>query len=362
MNNHAYAVILAGGSGERFWPLSTHSRPKQFVTLFGGKPLIRHAVERLAGLVPPERVLIVTSADLAEASAEACPSVPRGNIVGEPCRRDTAAASALACGLVAARDPDGIAIILTADQLVVDEAAFRQTLADAVAVASRDACIVTIGIEPDYPATGFGYIEAAEPLGTGTATPFRRARRFVEKPDEATAKEYLATGNFSWNSGMFIWSARTMAAAVRRFTPGLAPLLELPAGVRDAAELAARLGAVYPGLEKISVDYAIMERFENIVVARGAFGWDDVGTWPSVAKHFEADADGNVAVGAVETMDCHGGIVISNGDRLTAVLGLDDVVVVQSGNATLVCPKSRAQDLKKLVRQIGLRPDGAKYI
>lgn len=362
MNNHAYAVILAGGSGERFWPLSTKARPKQFVDIFGGKPLIRHAVDRLAGFVPPERVFIVTSRDLAEASAEACPMVPRANIVGEPCRRDTAAASALACGLVAAHDPDGIAIILTADQIVADEAGFRQVLSDAVDIAAADECIVTVGIKPSRPATGFGYIEAADSLDADCATEFHKARRFVEKPDVETAERYMASGRFLWNSGMFIWSVRTMSAAVRRLTPGLSVLLSLPSETLGETELSASLDAVYPGLERISVDYAIMEKFGNIVVACGDFGWDDVGTWPSVADHLATDASGNVIVGNAELLDCRDDIVISDGSRLVAVLGLEDVTVVQTANATLVCPKSRAQDLKKLVKQIGERADGAKYV
>ena len=355
MNNHLYAVILAGGSGERFWPLSTPARPKQFVTLFGGVPLIRQAVDRLEGLVPPERILVVTAANLVDASAEACGNIPRANIVGEPCRRDTAAACALACGLVAARDPEGVAAILTADQLIGDAPLFRQTLADAAAVAATEGTIVTIGIVPDHPATGFGYIEAGDALETGTATRFHRAARFVEKPAEEKAREYVTSGRFYWNSGMFIWSVRTMAAAVRRSVPELAPLLEAPARAPTPEALAAELAALYPDLPRISVDYAVMERHPDIAMARGAFPWDDVGSWPSAVKHFPADAQGNVAVGDVATMDCNGSLVVSRGGGLVAVLGLDDVIVVQTGTATLVCPKSRAQDLKKLVGQLAER-------
>lgn len=351
--NHNYAVIIAGGSGERFWPLSTQARPKQFVSLFGGKPLLRHAVERLAGLIPPERILIVTSASLAGISAEVCDFLPRGNIIGEPCRRDTAAACALATGLVAARDEDGVLAILTADQLTGDDCAFRRILADSFTAAASGDSIVTIGVKPTYAATGFGYIEAGEHVDFGTETEFRKARRFVEKPDADTARKYLEIGNFCWNSGMFAWHVKTMSAAVRSLVPGLAPLLTLPAEASSPDDLAARLDVIYPSLEKISVDYAIMEHYGNIVTAGGSFGWDDVGSWTSIPGHFPSDSDGNVRIGETSLLDSHGNIVVNQGGGIVALAGCEDLIVVQTGNATLVCPKSKAQDIKRLVRQMG---------
>ncbi|MBR0056795.1 MAG: mannose-1-phosphate guanylyltransferase [Kiritimatiellae bacterium] len=360
MNEHLFAVIMAGGGGERLWPVSTPERPKQFVTLFGGKALLRHAVDRLEGLVPPERTFVVTARSLEEATAEVCPALPRGNIVGEPMRRDTAAAAALACGLVAARDPDGIALLLTADHIIGREEIFRETLADAAEVAAREECIVTIGIEPTYPATGYGYIEAGDPVacpaGEGGGAKFRRARRFVEKPDAATASNYLAHGGFYWNSGMFCWSARAMAAAVREFAPGLEALLKAPAEAEDGREggnaaLAARLDALYPTLPKISVDYAIMERHRNVVMARGTFDWDDVGSWNAAAKYLKDDGKGNAIGGGgqVKTLDSAGNIVVADEGRTVALLGVEGLVVVQHGDALLVCGKERAQELKKLL-------------
>lgn len=362
MNQHNFAVIMAGGSGERFWPLSTQSRPKQFVSLFEGKPLIRHAVDRLAGLVPPERILIVTSAALAKASLEACDILPPENIIGEPCRRDTAAACALSCGLVKARDPEGVVAILTADQIMADVPAFQQILSDSFTAASHQGNIVTIGVTPDYPATGFGYIEAGEKIDYGTKTPICQTKRFVEKPDSETASKYLESGTFFWNAGMFIWHVKTMADAITRFAPDFNILVDVPAAAANANDLDAKLAEIYPGLRKISVDYAIMEHFDNIVMANGAFGWDDVGTWPSITKHFKTDAGDNVTLGTVETMDANRNIIIGDDGKIVAVLGCDDMIVVQTAKATLVCPKSRAQDLKKLVQQIGKRPDGAKYV
>lgn len=357
---HAFAVILAGGRGERFWPLSTIAHPKQFLTLFGGSPLLTQAVDRVSGLIPPERILIITSRDLVDATRQAAPSLPPGNVVGEPLGRDTAAACALACALVAGRDPQGVVCILTADQLILDVRAFRQVLADSIALASTREAVITIGIQPTYPATGFGYIEAGDRIDAGTPTRFQQARRFVEKPNAETAAAYVAGGRHCWNAGMFIWQVGTMRKAIARHTPHLLDLFRAvesaPAGQPNPA-----LDALYPTLPKISVDFAIMERLDNIIMAHGDFGWDDVGTWSAAGNHLAADADGNRVVGLCETLDAHDNIVVSE-DRLTALFGVNNVVVVHAGGVTLVCDRNRVQDLKELVKRIGQRPDGAKYV
>ena len=359
---HAYAVILAGGSGERFWPLSTKDRPKQFISLFGGRPLLSLAVERLQGLIPPERVFIITADRLVENTVEAAWNVPRANIVGEPCKRDTAPAIAVACGLVHQRDPDGVVCILTADQLMTDVETFRQTLADAIQVAGSEEAIVTIGIQPTAPATGFGYIEAGDAVETRTVTRFHKAKQFVEKPDEYTAARYVECGRYAWNSGMFIWRTGIMRAALQEHAPDLAELCDAITGAADAPEqVDAVMRSLYPSLRAISIDYAVMEHVKNIIVAHGAFGWDDVGSWPAVAGHFTADPVGNVVVGFCEPMESGNNIVISE-KRLTALIGVSGLVVVQSDNATLICPKERSEDVKKLLRRIADRPDGEKYV
>jgi mannose-1-phosphate guanylyltransferase len=357
----AYAVILAGGSGERFWPLSTKDRPKQFISLFGGRPLLSLAVERLQGLVPAERIFIVTAERLVENTADAAWNVPRANIVGEPCKRDTAPAIAVACGLVRRRDPEGVVCILTADQLMSDVETFRQTLADAVQVAGGEEAIVTIGIQPTVPATGFGYIEAGEAVETRTVTRFHRAKRFVEKPDAYTAARYVEGGRYFWNAGMFIWRTGVMRAALREHAPELADLCDGIAAADSPEQVDAVMRRAYPSLRAISIDYAVMEHAKNIVMARGVFGWDDVGSWPAVAGHFQADPVGNVVVGACEPMESADNIVVSE-KRLTALIGVSGLVVVHSDNATLICPKERAEDVKKLLRRIAERPDGARYV
>ncbi|MGI6495140.1 MAG: mannose-1-phosphate guanylyltransferase [Kiritimatiellia bacterium] len=358
----ATAVILAGGRGERFWPLSTAARPKQLVPLFGGTPLLSQAIGRLDGLIPPERIWIITSRDLEEAVAAAAPSIPRPQILGEPCGRDTAAANALACALVRSRDPQAVACILTSDQISADAPRFRQTLSDAIALASRGEDIVTIGIPPTYPATGFGYIEIEAPMDLGLATPIDRARRFVEKPDAATAAKYVAGRRHFWNSGMFLWRTDVMRAAMELHAPDMLDLSDrFEAAIRED-RLAAALDELYPSARKLSIDYAVMEHATNIAVVHGDFGWDDVGSWTSVAAHFPADDAGNVAVGPCETLESAGNIVVSEDGRFTALVGVNDLVVVHSGKSTLVCPKSRAQELKALLAKIAARPDASTYL
>jgi len=360
MNKHAYAVIMAGGRGERFWPLSTAAHPKQFLTLFGGKSLLAQAVDRLSGLIPPERVLIITSRDLENTTRQAVPTLPSENIVGEPMGRDTAAACALACALVAKRDPHGVTCILTADQLMADVPTFRQILADGVEVAATQDVIVTIGVKPTFPSTGFGYIESGARLETGTKTEIRQALRFVEKPNAATATRYLEGKKHFWNAGMFIWRCATMRRALERFTPHLLDLCRR-AETTPPHELGKLLDECYPGLQKISVDFAIMEKTDNILMACGDFGWDDVGTWAAVGNHIPADANGNVVVGQCEAVDASGNVVISE-DRLTALFGVENLVVVHAKGVTLVCHRERVQDIKKLVQRISQRSDGASYI
>ncbi|MDA0991032.1 MAG: sugar phosphate nucleotidyltransferase [Verrucomicrobia bacterium] len=350
--NQLYAVIMAGGRGERFWPLSTSKTPKQVLSLIGDQSLLAMAVERLHGLIPPERVFIITSADLVAVTAKAAPQLPRENIIGEPFGRDTAAACALASTLVKARDPEGTFCIVTADHIMGDLEVFRQTLQSAATMAQQESALVTIGINPTFPSTGFGYIDAGDALESVDGIAFFRARRFVEKPDHDTAAAYIKAGNYFWNSGMFIWTVATFQDALRQFQPVLLAMAEHMQAHVGKATFTAELEKEYGKLERISVDYAIMEKAGNILMAQGTFRWDDVGTWPALANHLEEDEQGNVLIGACEQIDSTGNVVVSKG-RLTALIGVDNLVVVQAANATLICPKDRAQDVKRMVTLLG---------
>ena len=332
MKRKFYAVILSGGSGERFWPLSTPERPKQFLSVFGGKSLLRQSVERIKGIVPVEDTLVVTGKSLAKATYKELFDIPRKNILLEPCRRDTAAAIAMACSEVEKRGGgDAVAAILTADHLMRDEKAFRKILSLAADVAAKSDNIVTMGVKPTYPATGFGYIKVGRPCGK-----VFRAERFVEKPNEATAKRYLKSGKYVWNSGMFVWRVATMKAALAKHAPqlvGIAP--------KD-----------YEKLPAISFDYAVMEKASNVLVTAGDFGWDDVGTWTAADRHLKTDARRNAIRGGVTLLDCENTLAVAAGVDIAA-LGVKDIVIVTTKNSVLVASKDRVQDLKKLLASMG---------
>ncbi len=360
--NNFYAVIMAGGRGERFWPQSTPERPKHLLPIVGEEPMIAQTVARLAGLVPPERIFILTNARHVAAVQAACPAVPKDQVVGEPMGRDTAAAAALAALLVRQRDPQGVLALLPADAAVHDAAAYRATLHAAFAVAEKRDEIITVGVRPTHPATGYGYLRRGQRLGESEGLPWFRVEQFVEKPDLATAERYVAEGIYLWNAGMFVARAGVLEAAFRVHAPAIAEGMDNIAtkfnGLLEPGRVKAALEQYYPGLPKISVDYAVMEKAPNVAAFEAAFDWDDVGEWPAIARHWPADAAANVTRGKVVLEAAHGNIVVGEAGHVVALLGVDNLVVVQTAHATLVCHKDRAQDLKKLVQKVE-NPGGA---
>lgn len=343
---NAYAIIMAGGNGERLWPLSTPERPKQFVSLFGDKPLIRHAADRLKGVFTPDKIFVITAKRLVAMTRKALPHIPKENIISEPCRRDTAAAVAVACGLVKKHGgAKAIGCILTADHLMSPEAEFRRALKDAIKVASKNSAIVTMGVHPDYPATRFGYIECGDNLVTKTKTQFRYVKRFVEKPNETLARKFLCEGGYCWNLGMFIWRADVLSNAFIRVAPDIGAIIDK---VSVAGNISVILKREYVNLRAISFDYAVMEKINDIIVAEGSFLWDDVGSWISTAKYFSKDNANNVCIGATMLHDVSNSIVVGNDGNVVALVGVDNLVVVRTKGATLVCAKDRVEDIKKL--------------
>ena len=316
------AVILAGGSGERFWPLSTPERPKQFLRVFGGESLIRQAVSRLEGLVATEDIFVVTSRELVRTTRRELPEVPSGNVIGEPLRRDTGAALATGVGVAG----EGVIGFFSSDQMVADEEAFRRTVRQAIALARRQPKIVTIGIRPDYPATCFGYV-------------FPQTGRFVEKPDLQHARAYVRQGGL-WNAGLFIARAEVFREAFALHAPRLGPL---------AAGSVQPTKAVYAALPKTSFDYAVMERAANVAVIPGDFGWDDVGSFAAFDRYFPHDSRGNVREGPCTVVEADGNICVARSARIS-LLGVKNLVVVTTPNAVLVAEKSRLSEMKKLFR------------
>ncbi|MGD9613256.1 MAG: mannose-1-phosphate guanylyltransferase [Kiritimatiellia bacterium] len=348
---HAYAVIMAGGKGERFWPLSTARRPKQLLDLAGGKPLILQAVDRLAGVVPPERILIVTNESLVAPIRDLLGQGSPVGVLGEPVGRDTAAAIAAGAAWIKRRDPAAVFCVLTADHVIGDLPVFRDVLARGLELCAQHDVLMTIGIAPAEPSSAYGYIEAGDLWLKSGAVEFFRVQRFVEKPDGDTARGYLASGRYAWNSGMFVWSVRNIHRAFADFRPALAEKIDVWSACADDAEFLAALARDFPALEKISIDYAVMEKARNIVVCKGTFAWDDVGSWPALESHLPKDGRGNAMKGDVEVLDSARNIVVSDG-RLTALVGVDDLVVVQAEGVTLVCRKDRSQDIKGLLAQL----------
>lgn len=352
-----YVVIMAGGRGERFWPESRLACPKQLLPIVGDKPMLTQTVDRLEGLVAAQDIFVITNAEQRAAVLEACPDLDPAKVIGEPVGRDTAAAVGLAAVLVRQADPHASFAMLPADAVIHDADGLRATLQTAFEAAEADSVLATVGITATFPATGYGYIQQGAKRGAFAEREVFDVQRFVEKPDAETAQSYLDDGNYFWNAGIFVWSVTSIVAELEKSTPGLwAALLAIDAGLNAGADLDVLLAEHYPNLEKISVDYAIIEKASNVVMVESGFDWDDVGEWPAVARHYPADAEGNVARGAAYLEQAKGNIVFNRDpDHLVALLGVDDLIVVKTDDATLVCHKDQAQAIKELVKAIGAK-------
>lgn len=351
--NSDYAVIMAGGRGERFWPLSRLETPKHLLPIVGDKPMLAQTVDRLLPVFPVERILVITNREQKEAVARVCPGLPAENIIGEPVGRDTAAAVALAATVVGRRAPSAVFAILPADHVIHDAPAFQQVIRAALEAAREDGALVTIGIRPEYPATGYGYVERGEKVSAAADTVVYEVKGFREKPDASTAEDYLAGGRHYWNAGMFFWSVDSISAALREFTPSLwQAMLDLADAWGAEDELEPLLEQRYPALEKISVDYAIMEKARKVRMIEAAFDWDDVGEWPAIARHYPEDKNGNVVRGQAWFGDAGGHIVRTEPGHTVALIGVDDLIVVHTPDATLICPKDKAQQIKDAVKRI----------
>jgi len=348
-----FPCIMAGGSGERFWPLSRKTTPKHLLKLFSDRTLLEEAARRLEGLAPADRTFVLTNVAQQESTRRALPFLPPEQIVAEPAKRDTAPAAALAIALAYRHDPGAVVALLPADHVIGEPETFRRNLRDCARAAAVTNAIVTLAIGPTWPCTAFGYLELAEEMPPGVeGTPLRLVRRFVEKPDEATAKAYVTSGHYAWNAGMFIWRADVFLAEAERSQPELASFIrDFPPG-----DFGPYLADRFPSLPKISVDYAIMEKARKVISARAEFPWDDVGSWTAVRGHIPADAAGNCIRGTAFTLDAKNNIVFSTG-RPIALCGVKDLVVVDAGDALLVCHRDHDQDVKKLLSTL---PDSLK--
>jgi mannose-1-phosphate guanylyltransferase len=354
---------MAGGRGERFWPQSREATPKHLLPIVGDKPMLAQTVERVVGVVPRENVFVITTQAQLEGCRRACPDLPAANIIAEPMGRDTAAATGLAMLLVKQRNPAAAFAMLPADHVIHDTTEYAKLLGLAFEAAESADVLVTLGIKPTTPETGFGYIQQAGLWRKVGGRDVMTVKRFVEKPDLATAKGYLASGEYFWNAGMFVWRVPVVEAAFKAHAAELyAGLAKLEAAATSAGGWTTALAGIYPGLKKISVDYALMEKSTNVVVVPATFDWDDVGAWPAIAKHFTPDAAGNVLRGLAMVEGGANNIVVSSDGHLTGVIGVSDLIVVHTPEATLVVPKARAQEIKALLERLKQDPAKTKFL
>lgn len=365
-------VIMAGGAGTRFWPESRAARPKQLLRLAGERSMLQMTVDRLGSLVNPQNVLVLTASALVEAVAEQLPQVPRERILGEPCKRDTAPCIGLAALLVERRDPDATMAVLAADHVIEPAEKFQRAISAAAAlVEASPARIVTFGIKPTYPATTFGYIERGEPLSKSEVgrrkaetapadiphspfpiphLPVYRVAQFREKPPVEVAQEYVASGRFYWNSGMFVWRAATIVAALEQHQPEMTARLRTIVAAEGRDEFRDVFAREFAAIRGVSIDYAVMEHAPDVAVIEAPFAWDDVGTWQAAARQIGANAEGNSITGRHLGIDTHGSIIRTDDVHLVATVGLKDLIVVHTPDATLVANRHDEESIRRIVK------------
>lgn len=347
-----HAAILAGGSGTRFWPLSTGNRPKHLLALLGRRTLLEETAARLRGLVPPSRTLVVTARSQAAEVRRLLPRLPAGAVVAEPRPRNTAAAIALAAARVLAEDPGGVLLVLPADHWIPDAAAFRRTMAAAAERARTAGTLVLVGVEPDRPATGYGYLKVGGERGLSGGLAVRAVDRFTEKPDLRTAERRLRAGGWLWNAGMFAWRADAFLEEARRHLPDLhRALVASGAAVRGGAALA----RAYDRAPAVSVDYGVLEKSDRVEMVAAGFRWDDLGSFAALARHLPRDAAGNASRGRLLAVDARGVVAVGPEGHLTAVLGVEGLAVITVPGATVVVPLDRCEEVRALGEAAGRR-------
>jgi mannose-1-phosphate guanylyltransferase len=360
MSERIHAVIMAGGSGTRFWPASRRLRPKQLLALAGSEPLLKQQVDRVVPLCGLEHVFVATGEHLVQATLDAVPALRREQLLVEPVARNTAPCLGWAAAVVARTDPEAVVMALPADPHIRDDEVFRRALRAAVAQARRGV-ITTIGIRPTHPETGYGYLETG--MGSAGADGALTVKRFVEKPDRARAEQFLEAGNYFWNAGMFFYRAGDMLRAIEEHLPELSRGLAALDAAAEKGQEAQALPQVFPTLPSISIDHGVMEKMEELAMVPGDFGWSDLGSWSSAYELADKDERGNHAPDGTVLLDASGNLVVDmrSGDdaRVTAVVGMQDLVVVQTDDAVLVMPRDQAQRVKEIVAELKRRGDDA---
>jgi mannose-1-phosphate guanylyltransferase len=348
-----HAVIMAGGSGTRFWPASRKLLPKQLLALAGERTMLQATVDRLGALVPPERQYVLTNEVLATAVQQQLPAVPKANIVGEPCKRDTAPCIGLAAAILRRSDPDATMAVMPSDHVIASNQQFQDAIAAGKELIDRDPTrIVTFGIRPTYPAESFGYIQRGPIIDDVPSVRAFQVERFREKPDRATAEGYVASGEFYWNSGIFLWRASTILDALAAKVPQMFQRLQAIAAAMGTDAYPAVLRTEFAAIEGKSIDYAVMEGYENVVMIEAPFAWDDVGSWQSLSRLRTPDEHGNTVAGSHLGIDTSGSIVVTQSGHTVVTIDVHDLIIVQTDDATLVAPKHAEERVREVVKQL----------
>lgn len=347
-------VIMAGGKGERFWPKSRTNLPKQFLNISGNKSMIQQSIARLEKLIDISQIFIVTNELYAELIKAQIPHLPHANIIIEPVGRNTAPCIGLASIIIEDRFPDSTMIVIPSDHIIENEEGFVQILKTAVEVAQDNSNLVTLGIQPTYPETGYGYIESSDQFKEINELNVHKVNKFVEKPDFETAQSYLESGNFFWNSGIFVWKIETIRAYIKELMPEMHDILETMKTVFDSEDRDAIIRSEFLKMPDQSIDYGIMEKVNNIYVIPCVFGWDDVGSWTALERISDLDENGNVIKGNILNLDTKRCIIESNG-KLIATLGVEDLIIVDTEDVTLICTKDKAQEVKLLLKELRMQ-------
>ena len=355
--NNLYTLIMAGGSGTRFWPRSKAVKPKQYLNLFGNDSLLQSTIKRFSTFTETENIYVVSGKSQAVVLEEQTPMLPKSNLIYEPVGKNTLPCIGLAAMFAEKENPEGIMVVTPSDHLIENDELFRDTVLAAVKIADERDGIVTIGITPTYPATGYGYVQTAENITGSEKIKQFKVERFVEKPNEIKAAEYLKQGGFYWNSGLFVFKISVLLDAVKQFAPALYNDLRKIQSDFGNPSFEQTLDTIYRAVESISVDYGIMEHARNIYLVEGNFVWNDLGSWESVYLVSEKDENGNAGSGESVIVDSKNSYVYSE-TGLIALVGLDDVIVVQDGNTTLVCKLDKAEEIKKVVDQLKAQNKG----
>ncbi|SEB28284.1 mannose-1-phosphate guanylyltransferase [Paenibacillus sp. 276b] len=344
-------VIMAGGKGERFWPKSRTNLPKQFLNISGNKSMIQQSIARLEKMIDISHIFIVTNELYAELIKAQIPTLPANNIIIEPVGRNTAPCIGLASVIIEDRFPDSTMIVIPSDHIIENEEGFIRILKTAVEVAQDNKNLVTLGIQPTYPETGYGYIESSNQTKEVNELSVHKVNQFVEKPDLATAQAYLEAGNFLWNSGIFVWKVNTIRYYIQELMPEMHDILETMKVVLDSENRDELIRSEFLKMPDQSIDYGIMEKVSNIYVIPCVFGWDDVGSWTALERINELDENGNVIRGNILNLDTKRCIIESNG-KLIATLGIEDLIIVDTEDVTLICTKEKAQEVKLLLKEL----------